>query len=307
MAERTEPILRTSEGSRPGAFGPGEWGLLVAVALIWGSSFLFIAESLVGFSPGLITFGRFVLGATFLGLVPAARRPVPRSEWIHIAALSILWMALPMFLFPIAQQWIDSSTAGMINGAVPLVSAAVAAVLLHRLPGRVQMAGLGIGFVGVALIAAPGITSGGSSFFGVVLVMIATLCYGFAINLVVPLQQRFGALPVLWRALIVAAVVTLPFGVVGIPSATPTLQSTAALVALGILGTGLAFVAMANLVGRAGSTRGAIAVYFIPIVAIVLGVVVLDENVAGIAILGIAFVLLGAWLTSRPEKRAANP
>jgi drug/metabolite transporter (DMT)-like permease len=215
-------------------------------------------------------------------------------------------MALPMFLFPIAQQWIDSSTAGMINGAVPLISASVAAILLRRLPGRVQMVGLGIGFVGVALIAVPGFTSGGSTLLGVVLVMTATVCYGVALNLVVPLQQRFGALPVLWRSLIVAAVVTLPFGVAGIPSAEPTLRSTAALVALGILGTGLAFVAMANLVGRAGSTRGAIAIYFIPMVAIVLGVVVLDEQVAGIAILGIAFVLLGAWLTSRTDKRARS-
>lgn len=304
---RDRKILNTSEGSRPEAFGPTEWSLLIAVALIWGSSFLFITESLTGFAPGVITFGRLFLGAVFLGLVPAARRPVPRSEWVHIAALSMLWMALPLLLFPIAQQWINSSTAGMINGAVPLIAATVAAILLRRLPGRSQTIGLLIGFVGVGMVAAPGLAEGGSTLFGIVLVLIATTCYGIAINLAVPLQQRLGALPVLWRALIVAAVVTLPIGLIGLPGSDPDARSTTALFALGVLGTGVAFVAMTNLVGRAGSTRGAVAIYFVPIVAILLGVVVLDEQVAAVAIVGIAFVLLGAWLTSRPEQRRSDP
>jgi drug/metabolite transporter (DMT)-like permease len=113
---------------------------------------------------------------------------------------------------------------------------------------------------------------------GTSLVVLAVLCYGLAVNLAVPLQQRHGALPVLLRAQLAALVLLLPFGLWGLRGSHFAWGSVLAMLPLGILGTGLAFVLMTNLVGRVGGPRGAVATYFIPVVAIVLGVVLLDES-----------------------------
>ncbi|MFP5298936.1 MAG: EamA family transporter, partial [Actinomycetota bacterium] len=136
---------------------------------------------------------------------------------------------------------------------------------------------------------------------GTLLVLLAIVMYGLSANLAVPLQQRYGALPVLLRAQLAALVVVLPFGAVHLPGSSFAPEAVGAMVPLGALGTGLAFVLMATLVGRVGGPRGSVAIYFVPVIAIILGVTLLDENVAPSALLGIALVLAGAWLTSRRE------
>lgn len=280
------------------------------MALIWGSSFVFIAEGLEAYSPGMVTWARLTLGMVTLGLFPAARRPVDRSDWPQLVALAVIWMAVPFLLFPIAQQWISSSLAGMLNGAMPLFAAVIASLFLRRLPGRFQIIGLLVGFVGILLLTIFGAEDPEpSTVLGIALVLLAVLCYGFAVSIAVPLQQRYGSLPVLLRGLAVASVATAPFGLVGIGDSKLELLPTLSLIALGALGSGVAFVAMATLVGRAGATRGAVSVYFVPIVAMVLGVVVRDETVTVPAMIGIALVLVGAYLTSRREdaRPAATP
>ena len=127
VATKESSLLGTTAGTHRNAFGGFEWALLAAVAAIWGSSFLFIAESLESFEPAFITAGRIMLGFATLAAFPAARRPIDRSDWPSVALIAVVWMAVPMFLFPVAQQWISSSQAGMINGAVPLFAAVVAA------------------------------------------------------------------------------------------------------------------------------------------------------------------------------------
>ncbi len=296
-------LLATAPGSNRASFGAIEWGLLVAVAAIWGSSFLFIAEGLESFEPSFITAGRFGLGLLTLAAFPQARRPVGRHDWPGIALIAVVWMALPMYLFPVAQQWISSSLAGMINGAVPLFAALVAAILLRRRPQRAQVLGLLVGFAGVVMVSARGGSSTDNGYLGVGLLLFAVICYGVGVNIAVPLQQRHGALPVLLRSLAVATVLTLPLGLVAMPGEGVTASSTAALLALGSLGTGVAFVAMTTLVGRAGATRGAVATYFIPIVALVLGVTFRNEEAPLLSLFGIALILMGAWFVSRSDAR----
>ncbi|MCP4968513.1 MAG: DMT family transporter [bacterium] len=301
MATREKNLLGTATGTHTNAFGPVEWALLAAVAAIWGSSFLLIAESLESFEPAFITAGRFVLGVATLSAFPAARRPIPRHDWPSIGLIAVIWMALPMYLFPVAQQWISSSLAGMINGAVPLSAAVVAALMLRKRPARVQVLGLGIGFAGVALVSGGGGSAEENGYLGVALLLFAVACYGVGINIAVPLQQRYGALPVLLRALGVAALLTIPIGLFALPDQSASVSSYLALAVLGSLGTGLAFVAMTTLVGRAGATRGAVATYFIPIVALVLGIGFRNETASFVSVLGIGLILIGAWFTSRKE------
>ena len=296
-------LLEAGSGDRVEAFAAREWLLLSGIALIWGSSFLFIDIGLEALRPGVIAVARLALGAMALVLFPAARRAVDRADMPRVVLLGLVWMAGPLLLFPVAQQWIDSSVAGMLNGAVPLFGAAWAVVLLRRPLARAQTLGLLVGFAGVVAISWPEVEGSRTTTLGAGLVLLAVLLYGLAVNLAVPLQQRYGSLPVLLRAQLAALVALAPFGLWSMPGSRLELRAVLAMLPLGLLGTGLAFVLMTTLVGRVGGPRGAVATYFIPVVAIALGVVFLGEHAAPEALLGTALVLAGAWLTSRRESR----
>lgn len=291
----------TARGTNVHAFGSGDWGLLAGVALIWGSSFLLIAIGLDAMGPGVVTLARLVLGVGTLALFSRARAPVEREDFGRVALLGIVWMAVPLTLLPVAQQWISSSVNGMINGAMPIFAAAWATLLLHRLPGWRQLLGIGLGFAGVLAVFAPELGASVAGAAGALAALLAVSFYGLAANLAVPLQQRYGALPVLLRAQLVALLLVLPFGLLQLPEARWTPEALLAMLPLGVLGTGLAYVLMSTLAGRVGGPRAAVAIYFLPVVAIVLGVAVRGERVEPIALAGIALVLAGAWLASRSE------
>lgn len=312
MAGTSQPLLRTSDGTSLEDFGVREWSLLAAVATIWGASFALIDVGLESFSPGVVAFARVGLGALTLALIPRSRRPVDRGDLPTIALLGVLWMGIPMILFPVAQQWIASSVAGMLNAAVPLSTAAWAAVLLRRRPPPRQVVGLLLGTAGIVAIGLPelpaGVATGGGSgaaAVGVALVLLAMVMYGLSFNLAVPLQQRYGPLSVLLRAQLAALAVITPYAALTAQGSVWSWRSAIAMVPLGSLGTGLAFVLMTVLVGRVGGPRGSIAIYFTPLVAIGLGVSWLGEDLHPLAAAGAALVVAGAWVTSRGA--AATP
>ena len=279
----------------------GEWGLLAGVALIWGSSFVFMAIGLDAFNPGVITLTRIALGAMTLAVFPKARAAIDKRDRGRVFLLGIIWIGIPLMIFPIAQQWIESSVAGMLNGAVPITAAIWATLLLRRLPGWRQLLGIGIGFVGVLAISAPEVVDSSATALGAALVIFAVVLYGLSTNVAVPLQQKYGALPVMFKAQLAALVIVVPFGLWQIPGSTWAWPSALAMIPLGVLGTGLAFVLMGTLVGRVGGPRGAVAIYFVPIVAVILGVLVRGDAIEPLAIAGTGLVLVGAWVTSRKE------
>jgi drug/metabolite transporter (DMT)-like permease len=299
--QSSSSLPSTAYGTHRDAFGSMEWGLLAAVALIWGSSFVFMAIGLDAFRPGVVTLARVSLGALTLALIPKARVGIDKEDRGRVLGLGIIWIGIPLTIFPIAQQWIDSSVAGMLNGAVPITAAAWATLLLRRLPGWRQLVGIGVGFVGVIAISAPEVIDSSATALGTMLVVGAVVLYGLSTNLVVPLQQKYGALPVLFNAQLAALVIVVPFGLIQIPGSTWAWPSALAMIPLGALGTGLAFVLMATLVGRVGGTRGSIAIYFVPVVAIVLGVIVRGDTLQPAALVGTGLVLVGAWIASRRD------
>src|SRR6187455_109994 len=113
-----------------------DWALLVVPGVIWGASFLFIAEGLAAVQPNGVTFTRIAIGFLTLSLFPSARRPVARADWAGTAALGVLWFAFPLSMFPFAEQHVSSALTGMLNGAVPLFTAIVAAGIARRWPSR---------------------------------------------------------------------------------------------------------------------------------------------------------------------------
>ena len=288
-------------------FTGGDWALLVAVAAMWGSSFLLIDIGVDHMAPELVALLRLAFGAATLAILPAARRRVPGEAWPTIALLGVVWMAVPFVLFAIAQQSIDSSLAGMLNSAAPLFTALIAGVAARQLPSRRRGIGLVIGLAGVVAISWPSLGGAEATAAGVGMVVVATMLYGVAFNLTGSLQQRFGALPVIWRAQLVAVALVAPFGLAGVPGSTFAWSSVLAVAALGCLGTAVAFAAFTALVGRVGSTRASVAVYFLPVVAIALGAVFRDETIAAVSLFGTALVTLGAYLTTRAEDKPLQP
>jgi len=276
-----------------------DWTLLALPGLIWGASFLFIAEGLEALAPDGVTFVRFVIGFLTLSFVRSARRPVLAGDRSGIVWLGVLWLAFPMSMFPHAEQHVSSALTGMLNGAMPLFATTVACVIARRLPSPPLVAGLFVGLAGAFLIAWPSLGAGGNSKGGVLMIVAALASYGVAINLARPLQQRNGALPVVWRALAVALVLTAPLGIPALLNARWSLRALLAMVALGSLGTAVANVVMAIAAGRIGATRASATTFLIPIVALTLGVAIRAEQVATLSLVGGVVCLAGAWLIRR--------
>src|SRR6478609_1967883 len=189
-----------------------DWILLVVPGVIWRASFLFIAEGLQAMDPNGVTFARILVGFLTLTLFPGSRRPVRREDWLGVALVGVLWMAFPLSMFPFAERHVSSALTGMLNGAVPLFVAIVAAAIARRWPSRGIALGLAVGLTGGVLMALPTVGQGRSTVLGVLLILAALVSYGFALNVARPVQQRSGALPVIWRAQAVALLLTAPLG-----------------------------------------------------------------------------------------------
>jgi drug/metabolite transporter (DMT)-like permease len=270
------------------------WILLIVPGVIWGASFLFIAQGLEAMGPNGVTFTRILVGFLTLALFPGSRRPVSRDDWFGTALVGVLWMAFPLSMFPYAEQHVSSALTGMLNGAVPLFTAIVAAGIARRWPSRGIAAGLAVGLAGGILMALPTVGQGRSTALGVLLILAALVSYGFALNVARPVQQRNGALPVIWRAQAVALVLTAPLGLPEVLRARWATGPLLSLLALGVLGTGVAYVLTVLAAGRVGATKASATAFLIPPVALLLGVLVRGERVAGLSVIGGVVCLAGA-------------
>jgi drug/metabolite transporter (DMT)-like permease len=258
-----------------------DWLLLILPGLIWGASFLFIAESLRAIGPNGVAFVRICIGFATLALFPSSRQPVPRQAWKRIFWLGLLWFALPLILFPYAEQRVSSALTGMLNGANPLFATLVASYLARRAPSRGVATGLALGLAGTILMAIPAVNEGRSSAVGVTMILVALLCYGVALSIARSLQQQYGAVPVIWRAQAVALVFTAPLGIPDLLAAHWSPGPLLSLLALGAFGTAIANIVMASAAGRFGAARASSTTFLIPVVALGLGVAVRNERVGG--------------------------
>ena len=140
-----------------------DWLLVTIPGLIWGASFLFIAEGLKAIGPNGITFLCLFIGLTTLALFPAARKRIARSAWPGIALVGVLWFAFPLSMFPFAEQRVSSALTGMLNAVVPLSTAIVATGIAGKVPERRVIMALTLGLIGAGLVAWPTIHEGHSS------------------------------------------------------------------------------------------------------------------------------------------------
>lgn len=290
------------EGTSQADLRTGDWGQLAGAAAVFGSAFLWIAIALRTINPGTIAFGRVALGAATLGLFPAARCAIRRPDWARLVIASTFGFATPVLLFALAEEHIPSAVAGMLVSGIPIFTATFAALETRTWPRPRRLAGLGVGFGGIVLLSLPNLAGGEGEVIGVAMVVGAVASYALATTLYAPLQQTYGSLRVTMWLLIVSSVILAPLGILGFGESSFELSTVAALAFLGIVGTGAVWAVFVGLVGRVGAVRAAIVGYLIPIMALLLGVVVLGERVAPIQVAGVAVSLAGGYLLSRAER-----
>ena len=284
-------------------FGWFEWLLALGMALTWGSSFLLIDIIIRDAPATFVPFGRSFFGMVALFFVPGSRQKIDRRHQPRLLILGLIWMALPFLLFPLAEQTVASSIAGMMNGALPVVVAIITAIWVRKAPSLQRIFAVVVGFIGIFLIAAPSIRDGGSADVkGIVYLTLALLCYAVGLNIARPLQAIYSPATLMLRVVALSTLLSAPLGIVAMRSTTFSLGLIGATVFLGALGSGFAFLLFGTLLKRTGPVRSMIPTYFTPIVGTFLGVLFNDEKILLLSIVGMLIVIFGAWLTSRPEK-----
>ena len=285
------------------------------LALIWGSAFLWIKLADRGFSPVEVTLARLALGAAVLfAIVLARREKIPRQGrlWVHIVVAALFANAVPYLLFAVAEQTVNSSTAGIINATTPLWTVLLALAVRHqKTVTSWQVAGLFVGFIGAVLIFTPWSTAAGLTSAGALECLAASVSYAVSYVYMDKFLARRGIGPVVLSACqlgTAAIMLAIALAVTGVRTPHVTAVSVAAIAVLGIVGTGFAYVLNYQIITSEGATIASTVTYLLPVVAIVLGVVVLSETITVSALIGIALVLAGVALTRRQAKPAtADP
>jgi len=284
-----------------GVRASGRGALLIAgLALVWGSNFLWIKVALGAFSPVQLTVARMVLGAAVLLAVVALRRErLPRDlgTWGHLAVAALVANAVPYLLFAMAETRVDSGIAGALNATTPLWTLALA-FRRTRLGGR-QLAGLVLGLAGGLAIFTPW-DAGSVDTLGALYCLLAALSYGLSYQYLSRFLAPRDLSPTVLSAgqLVAASVLTvlaLPWDTAGAPAweSGPWL----ALVVLGVVGTGLAFVVNYALIRSEGPVGASVVTYLVPVASVGLGFLVLGETLPPLTVLGVAVVLLGVRLS----------
>jgi drug/metabolite transporter (DMT)-like permease len=290
----------------------------LALAFIWGASFLFIKVAVRQLPPLYISLGRASAGAlTVLVVLAATRTPLPRGArtWGHLAVAGAVGVAFPFTLFGYGEQRVPSVLAGIWNATTPLVVLPVA-VLVFRTERmtRQRIAGILLGFAGVLTVLGVWQGVGGTHLTGQLMCAGAAVCYGIAI----PYQRRFLSGPALsgvgvpaGQLLMACALLLVVAPLVAGPPPAPGGLSVAVLasvLALGALGTGLAFVLNFRVIRFAGASTSASVTYLLPIVATTIGVLGLGEDIRWYQPVGALIVLAGVAVSQgRPRLPSRRP
>jgi drug/metabolite transporter (DMT)-like permease len=274
--------------------------MLLALAAIWGSSFMFIKVAVREVTPGEVVFGRVLTGT--LALLPA----VPflggwgptwaglRRWWAPLLLLGIFNAALPFWLLAWSEKRLDSGLAAVLQASMPLFTALFVYwfARTERVTGA-RLAGVVLGFVGVLFLV--GAQPSGDVLSALAVLLTAILYAGSSVYAGLRLRET-PALVTSLGALGFATLVTLPLGLTELPSSTPSWKAIGSIVALGAVGLSIAYLLYFTLIAGAGAPYAALVTYLVPALALFYGAVILDEPVTASAIGGLLLILAGVAL-----------
>ena len=279
------------------------------MGLIWGIPYLFIKIAVGELTPASLVFLRTAIGAALLLPIAAARKDLGPllPHWKWIVAYTLAEVALPWFLLSDAERRISSSLTGLLIALVPSIAAilALATGSDDRLDAR-RIAGLGLGFLGVAALV--GLDVGASDIGAVGEVALVAL--GYALGALI-IARKLSDLPlfgVVAASLALTMVAYAPVGIAQLPRELPSPQVIFAVAVLGVICTALAFLVFFPLVAEVGAARATVITYVNPAVALALGVAFLGEPLTPGIILGFVLIVLGSLLATRrtaPAKPSA--
>jgi drug/metabolite transporter (DMT)-like permease len=274
--------------------------MLIALALIWGSSFLFIKVAVRELTPATLIVGRLGLAALSLGaLVPfvvgtgeTARQL--RENWVWLVVVALVNTAIPFWLLSWGETRIDSGLASIIQASVPIFNAVIAFVAFRevRVTG-IRLVGVAVGFLGVALLVG---AQPEGKVLGALAVVGMAFCYGLGGLLTGRYLSSARPIVVSFASTAIATLVALPFGAAQAPGHLPSWKTIGCVVALGVPGTALAYLLFFGLITGAGAAYASLVTYLIPPIALAYGAIFLDERFGASAFGGLALILAGVAL-----------
>ena len=287
------------------------WTAFAALGIIWGLPYFFIKIAVQEVSPFTLAFVRVLL-ATLILMPIAWRRGALRSLAKHkapIVAFGLIEFAIPFSLISLGERWISSSVTGILIAMVPLSIALIQRFFgIREALGGWRIAGLAIGFIGVAALLGTGPVSGALGWAGVGCMLVSTLCYAVGPLIIQRHLHGLDSIGPLAASLGVASAILLIPAALEIPSSLPSANALASIAVLGIVCTAIAMLLMFYLVRHAGASRASVITYINPVVATLLCVLVLDEHLGIGGFIAFALILLGSWLATRGAvTRSSSP
>lgn len=279
------------------------------LALLWGSSFLWIKLALTGLSPMQIAVTRCALGAIVVVVLCYSQRhrlPTDRSVWGHLVIAAFFGNALPFVLFAVGERTVDTGIAGVLNATTPLWALLIGIVIGSERGnlGPVRLGGLLLGFVGTLLIFAPWEKAGVAS-WDALAILGAALSYAVSYAYIGRKISGRGTAPIALSAAQLLTATGLTAVAVPVGGLQPVHLNATALIAVGILGvfgTGFAFALNYRLIADEGATNATTVGYLLPVVSVLLGAVALDEQITLRVIAGMVVVLIGVGMTRWQRK-----
>ncbi len=308
------PVNGSAARPASGAAGPRALPEFIALAAIWGASFLFMKIGAAQFGPMPTAALRVGIAALFLLPLVLLRGQgaLLRRHWPALLAIGVINSGIPFVLFSFALLWIPTSLTAIVNATVPMFGALVAWVWFGERLDRARLLGLLLGFVGVALLAfgrsgLSGPAGGTSGILAVAACVLACVSYGIAANASKRWLHEVPALVSAAGSLLGATVALAAPAIWLWPETSPTPEAWAALVAVGVLCTAIAYILFFRLIARAGATRALTVTYMIPLFAVAYGVLLLDEQITGWMVgCGVVIVLGTALATGRLRLRLGS-
>lgn len=281
------------------------WALFLLVSVLWGIPYFLIKIAIVDMSPVVLVFGRAAIAAAVLLPVAALRGTVNalRGRWRTVAFLAVLHIVVPFTLITYGETHISSSLTGLLIAIEPVAIALLMARAEPLTAGRVV--GLVLGFAGVAVLVGVNVSGDRLGLLGAGMVLLAALGYALA---TIGVQRHAADLPpeaLAGGTTAVSAVLLAPFALFTLPERTVGTGAWASLVVLGVFCTAVALLAFYRLVALAGSNRAGLVTYVNPVVAVLLGVVLLHERLGLSTVVGFALVATGCWLSTRTARPVA--